>query len=128
MDPLVKTLMETWQMLSMEVIRLNDSANNMIAVERELALRPYLMEELMEDIDESPFAVIAVMKRDRLTLRTQLSELAATINAAKNQFSDSPESTELENASHNTQVILQFLDKIDVDGIEASLQNLMKEQ
>ncbi len=126
MDSLVKTLMETWQTLAQEVVRLNESANDMIKVERELAIAPYLIAEVMEDPDESPLAVIAAMKRDRDNLRTQLTELAATINASIPHFPNPPESRELQNFSHNTQAILQFLDKIDLDGIEVSLKTLVK--
>lgn len=125
MEPLVKNLMETWQMLVQEVIRLNESANDMIKVERELALAPYLIDEIMEDPDESPLAVIAAMKHDKSNLHQQLVNLAATLNTTQPHFSRSPESTELQNLSHNTQAILKFLHKIDLDGIEQSLQALL---
>ncbi len=107
------------------MIRLNESANDMIKVERELAIAPYLLDELLDDPDESPLAVIAAMKRDRTNLYTQLTELAATINATNPYFPNPPESTELQNLSHNTQAILQFLDKIELDGIEESFQTLV---
>ncbi|OKH31108.1 hypothetical protein NIES2119_29505 [[Phormidium ambiguum] IAM M-71] len=125
MNELVKSLMETWQMLAQEVIRLNESANDMIKVERELAIAPYLIDEIIEDLDESPLVVIAAMKQDKNNLHQQLVELAATINNTQPHFSHPPESTELQNLSHNTQAILKFLGKIDLDGIEQSLESLV---
>lgn len=112
-------------MLAQEVIRLNESANDMIKVERELAIAPYLIDEIIEDLDESPLVVIAAMKQDKNNLHQQLVELAATINNTQPHFSHPPESTELQNLSHNTQAILKFLGKIDLDGIEQSLESLV---
>jgi len=128
MNPVVKTLMETWQTLAQEVIRLNESAIDMIKVERELAIAPYLIDELIEDPDESPLAVITAIKQDKNKLHNLLIDLTATINTTQSKFSHPPESTELHNLSHNTQAILQFLDKIDLDGIEQSLQTLINNQ
>lgn len=125
MNDIVKSLMETWQMLAQEVIRLNESANDMIKVERELAIAPYLIDEIIEDPDESPLAVIAAMKQDKNNLHQQLVELAAIINNTQSHFPYPPESTELQNLSHNTQAILKFLGKIDLDGIEQSLESLI---
>ncbi|BAY08907.1 hypothetical protein [Calothrix sp. NIES-2098] len=124
MDVIVKNLLETWQTISQEIIRLNESANDMIKLQKDLAIFPYLLDELMDDPDESPLAIIAAMKRDQAKLDEQLFNLNTAIESAHLLFADSPELTELENLKHNTEVMRQFLNKIAISEIEESLKNL----
>lgn len=124
MNIVVKELIFDYESLADQVVTLNSFHTELLKVYQEMCFSPSLWQELKET-KASPLNVLTSVKEDKTSLEVSLTDLKGKVSTAQAQFSHEPETSSLLNTIvHNCDVILSFLQNLDLDELETMFQGL----
>ena len=113
MDIAVKNLVLSYETLANQAIKFNQAYLQLLKIYEELILAPDWFSEL-EKSGNSPLKTVVSMQQEQKIIISKFQELSKLIAKAQLYFTTNLESQELANIAHDCQIMIDFVNTIDL--------------
>ena len=125
MDIAVKNLVLSYETLANQAIKFNHAYLQLLKIYEELILAPDWFAEL-EKSGSSPFKTIASMQQEQKIIVCKFQDLSKFIAKAQLHFIINPEAEQLKNIAHDCQIMIDFVNSIDLADLQDMFVKIKK--
>ncbi|MBD2567857.1 hypothetical protein [Anabaena lutea] len=125
MDIAVKNLVLSYETLANQAIRFNHAYLQLLKIYEELIFTPGWISEL-EKSGSSPLKTVVSMQQEQQIIISKFQELSQLLAKAQLHFTTNTEAEELRNIAHDCQVMIDFLNSIDLMDLQDMFREIKK--
>ncbi len=125
MDIAVKNLVLSYETLANQAIKFNHAYLQLLKIYEELILAPDWFSEL-EKSGNSPLKTVASMQQEKKIIVSKFQELSEIIAKAQLHFTTNPEAEALKNIAHDCQIMIDFVNSIDLADLQDMFVKIRK--